>query len=650
MTVNIKCLLFRTSFLVTLFFSFGISTLAQDSQLIDSLTKIVNGNANELTKGNALVELGKAYGQIDINKAIMYYDRAIRIGFERNSLILIGDGYNNKGFAFISAGDNLKAQACLDSAMDFHKRANNKSGIASALVNFGNLDFSKGEYSKALQYYLQGLKLREELNDSVGQGRIYNGIAAIYSKQRNYEKSLQAYRKGYELSLHSDNKLFREIILDNIANNLINLNRLDEAYETYYRLISVTKASGNKVGEANAYLGISKINKKRNKLKEALFYGKKAEVLCEETGNTLRILAIKGIVGDIYTLLKDYDNALVYYTSYYNTAKKLGLKDEESSGLAVLSQCYAQKNNFEAAYQHLVAFNELNDTLLQMQNKKHLDELQTKFETEKKQKENEILSGKLKVQELELKTNRAVLLGLIVLLVLSFIITRLIVRQNQLKAEQSTSNMKQQLLRTQMNPHFIFNSLTSIESFVYENEPKEAGKYLSDFARLMRLILENSAMESIPLSKEIKTLEYYLSLQKLRLEDKLSYVIKTVNIDNVDSIHIPPMLTQPFIENAIEHGFRGNEKAGTIEIEFKDLGNGLLQIQVSDNGKGIGSEQILSDDNKNEHKSMAIKITRERLSILNKSKKQKATFEISAISDENHVNTGTNVLFTIPIS
>lgn len=198
-----------------------------------------------------------------------------------------------------------------------------------------------------------------------------------------------------------------------------------------------------------------------------------------------------------------------------------------------------------------------------------------------------------------------------------------------------------------MNPHFIFNSLTTIESFVYENQPKEAGKYLSDFARLMRLILENSAEEYIPLSKEIKTLEYYLLLQRLRLENNLTYRIVTDGIENINNVHIPPMLTQPFIENAIEHGFRNSTKTGNIDIEFTNLNDSVLQIKVTDNGIGIDSGK--KSESKAKHKSMAIDITKERLQVLNKSKKQKVTFEISDISVQGSSDSGTMVLFTIPL-
>jgi LytS/YehU family sensor histidine kinase len=223
-------------------------------------------------------------------------------------------------------------------------------------------------------------------------------------------------------------------------------------------------------------------------------------------------------------------------------------------------------------------------------------------------------------------------------------------RRNTAEFNAQVSDTEMKALRSQMNPHFIFNSLTTIESFVYENQPKEAGKYLSDFARLMRLILENSSEEYIPLNKEIQTLEYYLALQKLRMDNNLTYSIVTDGIEDIHNIDIPPMLTQPFIENAIEHGFRNSTKSGNILIEFSNIDDKQLQIKVTDNGKGIDNEQPADSTNKEAHKSMAINITKERLLVLNKSKKQKVTFVIANVSALGRQATGTEVLFTIPLS
>jgi LytS/YehU family sensor histidine kinase len=251
------------------------------------------------------------------------------------------------------------------------------------------------------------------------------------------------------------------------------------------------------------------------------------------------------------------------------------------------------------------------------------------------------------VKDLQLSRSRYMMGGLSVLLILSFLVGFLFVRQNKLKSQQRSMQLEQKLLRSQMNPHFIFNSLTAIESFIYTNEPKEAGRYLSGFARLMRLILENSREEFISLEKEIKTLQYYLDLQKLRFDDKFDYKIILEDGLEADSIAIPPMLAQPFIENSIEHGIKNMELKGAIEILFKKENN-EIHFEVKDNGIGMERSFAIKEDKKS-HQSLATKITRERLSILNRSKQGKIKLLIEEMKDAFNNVVGTQVSFNIPL-
>lgn len=638
----------KKSVLILIFFlCFCLKSNAQNTNNIDSIIAVIESSTNDSLIGQKYIELGRAYIQTDMKKAFESFDKAIHIGKKNELLSIVGDAYSNKGFAFILTGEKGKVLSYLDSAMTFIEGSDNKVVKAAIFQNYGNYYHTVGNEAESMKYHLLSLKLREELGDTLGQARIYNGIAGIYLAQKNSEKALEWYRKSLEIVRNGKDKAVVSIVLGNIGNVLMKMDKLDEAYSTYMELLVLSKATQNKDGEVIANMGFSKIAYDRGNFNDALSYLKIAETLSKEVGINSRLIIIYGKMGDIYIRTKEYKKALVYYERLYADAKKMGTRSSEANGLQLLAQCYSLMGEHEKAYKYLSEYTQLNDSILKDERQVQLTEMQTKFETEKKEQENKILSGQLQVQELELSKKRNQMIGLFILLVLFILITRLIIRQNKLQHEQTTVIMKQKLLRTQMNPHFIFNSLTTIESFVYENQPKEAGKYLSDFARLMRLILENSAEEYIPLSKEIKTLEYYLLLQRLRLENNLTYRIVTDGIENINNVHIPPMLTQPFIENAIEHGFRNSTKTGNIDIEFTNLNDSVLQIKVTDNGIGIDSGK--KSESKAKHKSMAIDITKERLQVLNKSKKQKVTFEISDISVPGSSDSGTMVLFTIPL-
>lgn len=218
-------------------------------------------------------------------------------------------------------------------------------------------------------------------------------------------------------------------------------------------------------------------------------------------------------------------------------------------------------------------------------------------------------------------------------------------RRNKLREE--LLEMQQRLLRTQMNPHFIFNSLLSIQNFIYKNEPGQAGKYLSRFAKLIRLILRSSRKEVITLEEEIEFLNYYLALQKLRFKKRFDYQFDIDEKIRQEQMYIPPMLAQPFIENAIEHGLKDISHEGIIQIRFF-MENSYLVFEVEDNGVGIyrsEREKNLADSN---HESLGQQITYDRLRLLNK-KTKKVSYSAEEIRNEEGKVKGTKIQFRINI-
>lgn len=236
-----------------------------------------------------------------------------------------------------------------------------------------------------------------------------------------------------------------------------------------------------------------------------------------------------------------------------------------------------------------------------------------------------------------------------IILLIAFTIWMIIrYRVREIKLQHKAAELEQKVLRAQMNPHFIFNSLGAIQSFIFKNEPIEAATYLSNFSELVRLILDNSRKELIPLTIEIKTLDHYLDLQKLRFGEKFKYQINVDEDLNKEMVSIPPMLAQPFIENSIEHGFAGMKEKGTIRIAFKLLPN-QIQLICEDNGIGIEASLKNKKDQTKPHQSLATKITRERIKVLNKTYTNKIELEIQDLKNIDQYKTGTRVTFTIPL-
>ncbi len=235
------------------------------------------------------------------------------------------------------------------------------------------------------------------------------------------------------------------------------------------------------------------------------------------------------------------------------------------------------------------------------------------------------------------------LTGLVLMTILYLIIRE---RVSVIKRKQRNTELQQKLFRLQMNPHFIFNSLLAIQNYIFLKDPKKAGDYLSDFASLFRLILNNSKNEFITIDKEIETLNLYLKLQSLRYPNKFTYNIYIDDEIEPDVMMIPPMLAQPMIENALEHGLFYKEGKGNIEIRFLYKGT-KLGFEVRDNGIGFTQARKKAHKNK-EHKSTALQTTRKRIKILGSKYGFYADFRIEELKDKNKKVKGTRVTFDLP--
>jgi LytS/YehU family sensor histidine kinase len=226
--------------------------------------------------------------------------------------------------------------------------------------------------------------------------------------------------------------------------------------------------------------------------------------------------------------------------------------------------------------------------------------------------------------------------------------------QKQLQMAKEIVELEQKTLRLQMNPHFIFNALNSIQSNIGTGNEKEARYYLAKFSRLMRQILDNSRNPVITLEEEVQTLENYLLIEKFCNGDRFDYQINVdLNLE-ADFIQIPPMLLQPFVENAIKHGFKQkdasneNNQRGLIIVDFKEKGN-ILECSVTDNGIGREKSNELNQLSKETyHKSTALLVTQERLDLLNENENFQS-LEMIDLYDENGVATGTKVILRLKI-
>lgn len=240
------------------------------------------------------------------------------------------------------------------------------------------------------------------------------------------------------------------------------------------------------------------------------------------------------------------------------------------------------------------------------------------------------------------------LIGLIIFFIVKQFIKNIKEKEKQKAAiEKRIADLELQALRAQMNPHFLFNTISSIQFYITANDNKSAIKYLSKFAKLMRAIMENSKSARILISEELRVLNLYLELERLRFKDKFTYEINIdPNID-VDFEDIPPMLIQPYLENALNHGIINKQENGHILVTIKKV-NHYLVCTITDDGIGRAKAQEIKQSKGYNYKSRGMSITHSRLEIINKMQNSNLNVEVEDLY-ENDIPAGTKVRIYIPL-
>ena len=375
---------------------------------------------------------------------------------------------------------------------------------------------------------------------------------------------------------------------------------------------------------------------------------------------------------------KDYKTALKYAQEGFHIAAKRYRTEITMEGANVLSRLFHQLNKNDSAYHYLNYYTVLKDSTNNKQNLWKLNIKLSEYKKEAEQAKTEARIGFLdrdnKIKEEQLKQEASLknflLIGLALLLVAGIFIFRYFAakRKNeklqreqteqqwklkhlesekkQIELQRQAAELEMQALRAQMNPHFIFNCLSSINRIIMKNDSQSASDYLTRFSRLMRMVLINSQRSMIPLEDELQMLRLYLDMERLRFKNSFDYVISFVNEIDAGGILVPPLLLQPFCENAVWHGLMQKEGQGHLSIDLSMQEN-ILHCIIADDGIGCKKAAKLKSKSAEKEKSMGLKITTQRLALLNRDKLVQTFFTIEDIMDEYKNIIGTKVILKI---
>lgn len=343
-----------------------------------------------------------------------------------------------------------------------------------------------------------------------------------------------------------------------------------------------------------------------------------------------------------YKNKKDYETSNTYAVQGLKMAKENKNDDNLKAANECLYVNFRSMGEADIAADYLEeAFNaELRSISKKQQ--KEVAQLQLNLDLKEQKHKTQQLTDRYKGQATILKQQRILIIAFAVLLAVSVLLAFVLIRQRRLRALNESMELEQRLLRSQMDPHFIFNTLSVLQSLIRSDNKEKSVKYLNQFARLLRVSLENSREPFVPLGQEIEALQNYLSLQAMRFEGVFEYQVAGYEGFEEDDIMIPPMLIQPFVENAIQHGVQNLDEQGKLQIRLRKE-DGLIHCLIEDNGHGI---QHTANSNAGKQ-SLSTHITRERLDILSRRTGRKAQLEIINKAEQG-LGRGTLIKMAIP--
>lgn len=614
----------------------------------DNAFSIYKGLKDKEGLANCHYNFGRSYFYLgDYAKAEDHYKTAIALCEEtgdqkRQSASLIG-----VGVLYSKLGQYDKSVECYQKALKIDERLGNKKGIANNLNVMGNIYRKEAKYALALENYSKSLEIKEQLGEQPGIAANLNNIGLVYEELDRDDEAMVYYRRA--LVIFEKLKARTEImgLLSNMGILYMNHHQVNQARTHFERALDLSREVGNRMTEGNVLSNIGTLDFISKNYPGALSNLRKAAAIHEELGEKRELAYAYLKTGEVYHAMKDNEKALEFADKGADLAKRLGIVDFQRDFAKLHSEIYYETKQYKLAYEKSEAHKLLNDSIFKAEKLAEVADVKYKYKYKDSLSSANARGNSLQKAVTEIDTELAStnqqkwwwIIGFLALvIVIGVILARVKIRRVKMENKQLLTEQK--LLRSQMNPHFIFNSLQNIRSLVQNGQGEEAVQYLTKFSRLTRQILESSDVSYISLEEEIGMLKNYVSVQQLLYDQAFECEFQIDEDIDTESTFLPPMLTQPFIENAIKHGLSGKKGEGKIHIGFY-LKEGKLMFEVSDNGSGFGSSVKTHG-----HKSMAMAITKERL--VKYTKNDSFELVIDNILDQAQNVIGAKVAFEIP--
>ncbi len=608
----------------------------------------------------------------DSKKSLAMSKEALNLAQELNFKNGIAQSYRTLGISWLYNNDHPQAIENLQLSGEL-AAANKQWELAiQNYLNLGGMYCSVyGNYVKGMEFYTKALSVCESQNLTFKIYDAYMGIAYIYHHQHENEKALDYYMKAlvYLEKINDHNSL--GILYQNIGEHYVEIRQPNEAVSYFVKSLEAFKRGGSKGGTITTLAMLSDVYRQVGLIDKALAGDLEALAISKTiTYERAKYYAFNSL-GKTYYVKKEYAKSKSSLEQAIAIAEKIKMNEEMRDTYLSLAQVSDKLSNHIEAYRYQQLHTAYADSVRSKERTSQLAEMEVRFESERKEKENQLLKKDNDLNKLYISVITISFVSVVIIGFLFFNRQRLKIKSTKalvesekklLEAESKNAQLKQaeklqrefnkqladvemKALKAQMNPHFIFNSLNSINWYIIKSESEKASLYLTKFSKLIRLILDNSNHKIISLDQEMSALRLYLDLEVLRFNEKFTYSISIQPSLNPLTIGVPPMIIQPFVENAIWHGLLHKESVGKLEIQIEPMPGGI-QCVITDNGIGRKKASELKSKAADKEKSYGMNITRDRLDMLNR-ESTVASIEIIDLEDEHSQPLGTKVIVKI---
>jgi hypothetical protein len=577
--------------------------------------------------------------------------------------------YDQLAFSRFAQAFYDEAISYLQKEYEYYLESGDKYGTLHAIGFLSAVHVEKGDYDRGFDYARQNLQFALKLNDKAWIKGALNAIGTLCLRIEDYPSALHYYREALQ-NTNREDSIFQgkgeanTWGLMEFAEIYTHLQQYDSALYRYNLFDSANADEKDLrvflVSKGEYYLAVKQYSNALQNFLKGLHYHKKLK----DTNEIMRTLLN---IGKTYAALKAYKAALQYTREGLGIALQTKAKQFIRDGYQTLYLVYDKTQNVDSAFFYYRQYNSMKDLVASAQVKAKFREYNYEQKIIILNQENQIQQAKLARESFQKKLFIA---GILVLLALGLMIyrniflkrknevNRLKIAENELQLQKLESEQTQkelqhkateleiQALRAQMNPHFIFNCLSSINRFILKNESEAASDYLTKFSRLIRMVLINSKKSFITLEDDLEMLRLYLEMERLRFKNSFDYSMSFQNEVDAGCIYIPPLLLQPFVENAIWHGLMNKEDNGKLLISISKERNYLTCI-IEDNGIGRSKATELNSKSAEKKKSLGLQITKERLALLNKETDENTYFEVKDLYDKNGDACGTRIILKI---